>query len=211
MKMNEKIEAETIRIEEPKPVGRPKGSRDKEPRSKRGLLTDVAPGDIARITKHNMELLKLPEINRDNIEEVEERIYLYFEKCIENDVKPGVAGLCLALGITRQAWSMWGAGERRNPEYQELVRKTRLVMESIMEQYMLQGKINPVTGIFLLKNNFGYKDQSEHIITPGELGDRPLSTEAIKRKYLEAGYNVLDDVEYPQLNEPEEIIVDDNN
>ena len=180
--MSEKNKPEIIMIEQPKPLGRPKGSKDKEPRAKRGLLTDTQPGDIARITLHNMQLSQLPEINCDNIEEVEERVQLYFEKCIEDDVKPGVAGLCLSLGISRQAWSQWGTGRRRSKEYQDLVYRTRLVMESIMEQYMLQGKINPVTGIFLLKNNFGYKDNTEVVITPGDpLGER-LDTEAIKRK-----------------------------
>ncbi len=32
-----------------------------------------------------------------------------------------------------------------------------------MEQYMLAGKINPVSGIFMLKNNFDYTDKHEII------------------------------------------------
>ena len=27
------------------------------------------------------------------------------------------------------------------------------------------GKINPVAAIFLMKNNFGYKDQTDHVLT----------------------------------------------
>ena len=30
-----------------------------------------------------------------------------------------------------------------------------------MIEMMMEQRINPVTGIFLLKNHFGYKDQSE--------------------------------------------------
>ena len=61
---------------------------------------------------------------------------------------------------------------------------------------MLSGKINPVTGIFLLKNNFGYADKSEIVLTPNNtpLGDQP-DMEALKRKYLESAYNVDMDVE----------------
>ena len=33
-----------------------------------------------------------------------------------------------------------------------------------MEDYMQNGKINPVTAIFLAKNNFGYKDTQEFVV-----------------------------------------------
>ena len=52
-----------------------------------------------------------------------------------------------------------------------------------MEQYSITGKINPVTSIFMLKNNFGYKDQTESVIIkkdPYEGGD----PEEIARRYL---------------------------
>ena len=38
--------------------------------------------------------------------------------------------------------------------------------EYLMSQLMQNGKINPVTGIFLLKNNHGFKDQQDVVITP---------------------------------------------
>ena len=31
---------------------------------------------------------------------------------------------------------------------------------------MSSGKINPVTGIFLAKNNFGYQDKQEYVLEP---------------------------------------------
>jgi hypothetical protein len=57
------------------------------------------------------------------------------------------------------------------------------MLESLMEQYMSTGKINPVSGIFLLKNNHGYKDQTESVVIkkdPYESGD----PEEIARRYL---------------------------
>lgn len=46
----------------------------------------------------------------------------------------------------------------------------------MIEEYMQNGKINPVSGIFLMKNNFGYADKTEVVVTPnnplGEAGDR---------------------------------------
>lgn len=171
--------------------GRPKGSVDSSPRKKRSDHELVVnPGDNTAITMFNVDLMQLPAIDTGDRKQVEERIMWYFQYCIDHDIKPGVAGLCLALGITRQAWALWGNGTTR--DYQDLVAKSRMVMESIMEQYMLQGKINPVTGIFLLKNNFGYADKSEVVLTPNNpLGD-VTDTEALKQKYLENTYGVID-------------------
>ena len=174
-------------------VGRPKGSKDSVPRKKRSdweLM--VNPGDNARITQENLNFMTLPKIDASDRKQVEERIMYYFRTCIEQDIKPGVAGLCLALGISRQTWQVWGAGKAR--DYKDIVERSRLLMESILEQYMLNGKINPVTGIFMLKNHFGYRDQSEVVLTPNAnpLGSEP-DTEALKQKYLDATYNIADD------------------
>ena len=57
------------------------------------------------------------------------------------------------------------------------------LFEDLMEQYMTTGKINPVSGIFLMKNNHGYKDQTESVVIkkdPYETGD----PEEIARRYL---------------------------
>lgn len=178
--------------------GRPKGSVDttlRKKRSDRELM--VNEGDNAKITLHNMELMRASKINLANRSEVEERMGWYFDKCVIDDMKPSVAGLCLALGISRQTWQTWGTGEHRN--YADLVEKARLVMTAIMEDYMLHGKINPVTGIFLMKNNLGYSDKSEMVITPHNPLDETVDMEALSRKYLDNAA-ICDDIdgEYTQ-------------
>jgi hypothetical protein len=49
---------------------------------------------------------------------------------------------------------------------------------------MTNGKINPVSGIFLGKNNFGYQDKQEYVLTPNQQlsGADPATIEA---KYAE--------------------------
>ena len=178
-------------------VGRPKGATDTTPRKKRTDHEVIAkPGEIAAITNFNVMLMEQPAIDNNDITQVEARIVWYLKTCIENDIRPGVAGLCLALGIDRTTWFRWGAGNYREPTYKELALKTKAVMESIMEQYMLQGKINPASGIFLLKNNFGYADTSEVVITPNTvspLGEQQ-DVEALKQKYLENTYGIAEEL-----------------
>ena len=57
-------------------------------------------------------------------------------------------------------------------------------MEMLWENYMQNGKINPVSGIFLGKNNFGYTDKQEHVITPNTNSDSEYNAEDIKQRYL---------------------------
>ena len=44
---------------------------------------------------------------------------------------------------------------------------------------MQTGKINPVSGIFLGKNNYGYRDQVEHVVTPN-VNDSDFSANDIR-------------------------------
>jgi hypothetical protein len=39
-------------------------------------------------------------------------------------------------------------------------------MGAYWEQITQNGKINPAAAIFLGKNNFGYRDVAEHVLTP---------------------------------------------
>ena len=56
-----------------------------------------------------------------------------------------------------------------------------------MNDYMQNGKINPVSGIFLMKNNLGYTDKQEVIVTPKKTldGDMTRSPEELRRMYVE--------------------------
>ena len=38
------------------------------------------------------------------------------------------------------------------------------MLNALMEDYVQNGKINPVPALFLLKNNFGYKDTQEFVV-----------------------------------------------
>ena len=115
-------------------------------------------------------------------------------------MKPGVAGLCSALGISRTTWFYWMTGGKRQ-EYKAYLEPIHAMLESLLEQYGMQGKLNPATQIFFLKNHFGYKDTSDLVLNkpgPAELWDEddPLFEERLRKKYLERGY---DSSQYSEL------------
>ena len=47
--------------------------------------------------------------------------------------------------------------------------------------YMLNGKLNPASGIFLAKNWYGYKDVADVVVTPNNPMQDLDATEARKR------------------------------
>jgi len=66
----------------------------------------------------------------------------------------------------------------------ELIKKAYKLLENMMENYMQNGKINPVAGIFLSKNNFGYVDKVEHVVTPNTQVDEDYDIEEIKNRRI---------------------------
>jgi hypothetical protein len=59
------------------------------------------------------------------------------------------------------------------------------MLEALWEDYMMNGKINPVSGIFLGKNNFGYQDKQEYVVTPNTNAISEVDIKAIEDKYSE--------------------------
>lgn len=59
-----------------------------------------------------------------------------------------------------------------------------MVLENMWETYMNSGKINPVSGIFLGKNNFGYQDKTEYVVTPNVQQETDFNEEDIRKRYL---------------------------
>ena len=55
-------------------------------------------------------------------------------------------------------------------------------MEILWENYMQNGKINPVSGIFLGKNNFGYQDKQEMVLTPNTNKEAEYNVDDIKKR-----------------------------
>jgi hypothetical protein len=63
------------------------------------------------------------------------------------------------------------------------IKKAYKLMENMWENYMQNGKINPVSGIFLGKNNFGYQDKTEYVVTPNTNSDNDYNAEDIRKRY----------------------------
>ena len=141
-------------------------------------------GDNAKYLRNALAAYDLPTIDISDAEQVGERITWYFNHCLENDCKPGVAGLCNALGISRMTFFNWQKGTRDRKQHHELAVRAKGIIEELYEQYMMNGKINPVSGIFLMKNNFaGYYDRQDVVISPASPLEPNKDEAELKRLY----------------------------
>lgn len=141
------------------------------------------PGENSRFIRHAMASWGLPKIDISDPVQVEQRIGMYFQYCVDNDRKPQIVGLCNWLGISRETLSVWRNGEYRRDTHYDIVKKACAVIEEMWADYMQAGKLNPATGIFLAKNWYGYKDVADVVVTPNNPYQGTSESE-LNQKYL---------------------------
>ena len=136
------------------------------------------PGDNSKATMFIQALNKFDRVDLSDENAVKQRIDEFWQLCIDFDTKPQVSGMAV-LGLDRRRlWEITHDVVGRNLECssatRDLIKKEYRKLEVLWEYYILNGKVNPVSAIFLGKNNFDYADRQEITLTPGTpLGDSP--------------------------------------
>lgn len=173
---------------ENKPVKRnPKGAGSK---ALTGEALNLDAGDNTKYLSLGMELFNLPAIDLKDPEQVKDRLNEFFEIHARYDMKPTVSGMGMALGLDRRRlWEIktGNYGTQKSLEAlptltKDSIKKGYEYMEILWENYMQNGKINPVSGIFLGKNNFGYQDKQEMVLTPNTNQEAEYDVDAIKKR-----------------------------
>ena len=159
-------------------------------------MLNVEEGDNSKFLMVQMELLNMPEIDMEDEEAVQERLNEYFALYARNDMKPTVAGMGIALnGMSRQTvraiakdlpTGSTGYKSALPRPVTTLIKKAYFLLENLWESYMNSGKVNPVAGIFLGKNNYGYQDKTEYVLTPNTNQDNDYNADEIRERYIAA-------------------------
>lgn len=160
-----------------------------------GKAFDQEEGRNRKYILSAMSLWELPAIDLKDEEQIKERTDTYFAMMAEQDMKPTVVGYAMALGLDRrQLWALVndqpysGRGYVYDipPRCADRIKKGYKTMEFLWESYMQNGAVNPVSGIFLGKNHYGYKDQQETVVvTPNLLGDG-ADQKQLEQRYLDS-------------------------
>ena len=180
-------------VKEKKPVAKKKKRGGNSPVIGNNGL-NLEEGDNAKFLSVNIALMNMPSIDMTNESEVQQRLSEYFELYAKADMKPTVAGMAIALNGHSRNW-LWAVthdaplGGRGNectlpPRVTDVIKKAYFLLENLWENYMQSGKVNPVAGIFLGKNNYGYQDKTEYVLTPNQNNDSDIDPDSIKARYL---------------------------
>ena len=175
----------------PKKKGKPRGGNSPVIGTN-GFNLDA--GDNAKFLSVNMELFNMPNIDMENESEVQKRLSDYFALYAQYDMKPTVVGMAIALNGHNRQWlyaithdvATGGSGYKTAlpPEVAVVIKKAYFLLENLWENYMQSGKVNPVAGIFLGKNNYGYQDKTEYVLTPNQQTDNDYSADEIRERYI---------------------------
>jgi hypothetical protein len=168
----------------------------KKPRGGNNILTDAAlnveAGDNTKYVLLGAKLFNLPPIDLNDPEQVTARLNEFFQIHADADMKPTVSGMGMALGLDRRRlWEIKTGNFGTQRALADLptmtkdsIKRAYEYMEILWENYMQNGKINPVSGIFLGKNNFGYQDKTEYVVTPNVNNDADYSKDDIMARYV---------------------------
>lgn len=122
-------------------------------------LVNMEPDVVTEIVTSLNELRSWDKPKNDG--EIEQRIDEYFRWCERTGSRCGVESLCAALHISRSQLWQWEHGNQCSTRRSEAVQRAKSFIACQWEQCFLRGKVNPVSGIFVAKNWFGYRDSYE--------------------------------------------------
>lgn len=168
------------------------------PNAKLHDLEEQQPQAVQEIVSSLKELHDLGKPKTD--EEVEARIGEYFKFCECSSMRPGIESLCLALHITRQTLFRWNRGENCSERCMKAVQSAKAFVSAFLEQASLSGKLNPATGIFLMKNWLDYKDS--YSLEQAAADQAPKQQKAPDIPGLMQKYGVEDDSDGQQVEPP---------
>ncbi len=100
--------------------------------------------------------------------------YDYLDFCAHNDLRLTLRQVCSAMGINMNQLKAWKTGRSRSkdPRYRELAEEITEMMADYRELLMLNGKVNPVVGIWWQKAYDGMTEEppreAESITALGE-------------------------------------------
>lgn len=137
------------------------------------------------------DMQKWDKIDLHDPKQVQKRVDKFFRLMAEHNSKPLVMGLAAALGFDRQVLYEITRGlitshsQTHIPkECKDIIIDAYRMLEVAWEYNFANGNINPVTGIFLAKNHYNYRDQTEVIVEPKNPLGEPQSPEELEARLL---------------------------
>ena len=147
--------------------------------------TSATPEELSNLAGYALAVFRAPIPDLHNPEEVNAAIINYFENCQQHGLRPGNLGLYAALGLSRQDYNAIINGRVKSkvsPDCIDMMKKAVRAIGVYREGLALEGKINPVTYIFMGKNYDGLEDQTKLAIQADTGPAATLSPEEVAKQ-----------------------------
>lgn len=128
--------------------------------------TYVHPTTRGSYVRDALTLAKWPKIDVSDADAVNRRVDEYVDFCESHNAVPTLSGLALVLGTDRRTLWRWETGELRSSAHRDAIKRAHAMIEESINRLLMEGKMNPAAGIFMLKNWYGYKDNVDINVTP---------------------------------------------
>lgn len=154
------------------------------------MLTEInaTKEELNTLTRNALDTFMLSintNVDLHNTQSVQDAIIKYFQQCANNGLRPGNLGLYAALGMSKQDVNNVITGKSKSKaslECIDLIKKAIRAIGAFREGLALEGKINPVTYIFMGKNYDGLEDQTRIDITATRGQDPNMTPEQVARQ-----------------------------
>lgn len=110
-----------------------------------------------------------------DLDELEKEMSEFFDLCSDKQIVPTITNLALWLGVDRD--TIYAHARNNNSPFSLVMKNCINYLHSIMQSGTVDGKINPVTYIFISKNDYGMRDDKNITVTP-TTGDNTINNQA---------------------------------
>ena len=112
-----------------------------------------------------------------SIEQFEKDVSDYFEVCNNTQTVPTITSLALWLRVDKS--TIYEHANNSNSPFSNTLKNIITYCHSIIQNGTVEGKINPVTYIFISKNDYSMRDDKNITVTPNSDKDPINSSETL--------------------------------
>lgn len=109
-----------------------------------------------------------------SVEQLEKDVSEFFDVCNNTQTVPTITSLALWLNVGKN--TIYDHANNPNSPFSTILKNVITYCHSIMQNGTVDGKINPVTYIFISKNDYSMRDDKNITVTPVQ--DTPLNTQS---------------------------------
>lgn len=119
------------------------------------------PGENSKYAAMMMHLAMLPQLDHDNVDELEERFWYTVKFLLDNDFKVTNKVIYFALGLYANEPHDWKYGNLKTPLHSSFLELVDAFCSGYRETLAADGKLHPTLVIWWQKNYDGFTDKNE--------------------------------------------------